>query len=229
VNRQSIISALYLDKDINQAIGKMQPVELQDDLRQEMFLVLCELDEDRLVKMHAEGWLRFFLVRTMLNMVKSDRSTFHKKFRQSVIEYTQQHEPMSEPTEIDTTNLRELALTLHWYEREILFLYAETRNIVTLAKETKIPYRSLFKTITRAKQKLRQAMKQDNQGRLIGNYVTCTVEVRIDVNGQAQLDPEQMSELMEDLSAYIRGKIAGERYKDATIQVVGDLKIKKVL
>ncbi len=72
-------------------------------------------------------------------------------------------------------------------------------------------------------------MKQDNQGRLIGNYVTAIVEVRIDVNGEAQLNPEQMSALMEDLSAYIRGKIAGERYKDATIQVVGDLKIKKVL
>lgn len=224
MNRDRIISDLYTDKDISEAIGKMQPEELRDDLRQEMFLVLCELDTDRLIKMHSEGWLKFFLVRTMLNMVKSDRSTFHKKFRQAVTEFTQFHEPSnSEPDDIDFARLNETLLTLHWYEREILLLYADVRNIVTLSRETKIPYRSLFKTIAKAKQKMKQQLRGQAQ-----QYVTAQMEVRVDINGAVALKPEEVSLLMQEVSALIRQKIYGARYQEATIQTVSDLKIKSI-
>jgi hypothetical protein len=81
VNRSEIITELYESADINQAIGKMQPYELQDDLRQEVFLVLCEMDEERLLKMYEDGYLKYFVVRTIVNMAKSDRSNFARTFR----------------------------------------------------------------------------------------------------------------------------------------------------
>jgi len=62
-NRDEIIEALYRDKDIENAISKMQPVHLQDDLRQEMFMVICELDEKRLYEMHVNGYLKFIWLR----------------------------------------------------------------------------------------------------------------------------------------------------------------------
>ena len=50
MNRQAIITELYNSADINNAIGKMQPYELQDDLRQEVFMVLCEMEDARLFR-----------------------------------------------------------------------------------------------------------------------------------------------------------------------------------
>jgi len=59
----------------------MEPYCLQDDLRQEVFCVLLEMDEDRLLKMHKDGYLTYFVVRTIVNMAKSDRSNFARTFR----------------------------------------------------------------------------------------------------------------------------------------------------
>ena len=61
MNKEQIITQMYLDKDISQAISKMQPVELQDDLRQEIFLVLCEMNDERLCGMWTSGYLKYFV------------------------------------------------------------------------------------------------------------------------------------------------------------------------
>lgn len=153
--RNQIIEQLYKDKDIAQGIAKMQPVDLQDDLRQEMFLVLCEMPDEKFFQMHNDGYLKFFLVRTMLNMIKSDRSTFHNKFRKV---YTEVDMTMERSEEQDhdfeelSFKLRKSLDVLHWYEKEIFRLYSENgKNILKLSRETKIPYRSLFNTVRKVR------------------------------------------------------------------------------
>jgi 3'-phosphoadenosine 5'-phosphosulfate sulfotransferase (PAPS reductase)/FAD synthetase len=154
MNKNQIISEMYNNKDINQAIGKMHPVELQDDLKQEIFLVLCEMADDRLISMWQNGFLKYFIVRTMLNMAKSDRSTFYNLFRKTFIEYVEtydQKDDLHDPSEMDI-KLGKSMEVLHWYEKEIFRLYSDNgKNILKLSRETKIPYRSLFKTIRKVK------------------------------------------------------------------------------
>lgn len=153
--RNEIIEQLYLDKDIAQGIAKMDPAYLQDDLRQEMFLVLCEMPEEKLMQMHLDGYLKFFLIRTMLNMMKSDRSTFYNKFRKVYTEVTSSCDVAEEPDhdfEDLSKKLRKSLDILHWYEKEIFRLYSENgKNILKLSRETKIPYRSLFKTVRKVR------------------------------------------------------------------------------
>jgi hypothetical protein len=59
----------------------MQPENLRDEIKQELFLVLCEQPEERIISMHKAGQLRFFSTRIVLNMVQSNTSAFYKKFR----------------------------------------------------------------------------------------------------------------------------------------------------
>ncbi|MBM3417405.1 MAG: hypothetical protein FJY17_00615 [Bacteroidetes bacterium] len=131
----------------------MQPIELQEDLRQEVFLVLCEMDEQRLFEMYEQGYLKYFIVRTILNMVKSDRSNFYKKFRQMFQEFSATHEIAKEEYSEDIFLKLEKGLAaLHWYELELLKLYsANGKNLLAISRDTKIPYRSLLKTIRKAK------------------------------------------------------------------------------
>lgn len=87
-DRIEIISELWRSPEVSAAIAKMEPAELRDDLRQEVFLVLCEMPESKLQGLHERGELRWFLTRVMLNMIKSDRSTFyntHRKFPEQII------------------------------------------------------------------------------------------------------------------------------------------------
>lgn len=233
MGRNEIISQLYQDKDILQAVGKMNPPELREDLLQEMFLVLCQKPEDEIVKMHEAGYLKFFLVRTMLNMIKSDRSTFYKQFRAVFIEFNDWHtKHLTDEFEAKESTLKcvtEALDGLAWYEREILKLYSEKRNIVTLARETKIPYRSLFKTIQNAKTKMKQALRkeQGQQAKLIGNYVTASMDMVIDITDD--MNPDDIADLLTEISEMIREKISGHAVQDATINNITDLKIKQIV
>lgn len=158
MNRSEIIEQLYLSKDINEAIGKMQPYELQDDLRQEVFLVLCEMDEDRLLKMYSDGYLKYFVVRTIVNMAKSDRSNFARTFRKVYEEVGDlgSVEPYDESL---TEKLNYSLKVLHWYEKEIFRLYSECGNLLQVSRDTKIPYRSLLKTIKKVKTLLKYKIR----------------------------------------------------------------------
>mgnify|MGYP006268971177 CR=1 FL=1 len=150
MNRSEIITELYESPDINEAIGKMQPYELQDDLRQEVFLVLCEMDEERLFKMYEDGYLKYFVVRTIVNMAKSDRSNFARTFRK-VYEEVGDLGSVEIYDESLTERLTTSMEILHWYEKEIFKLWAECGNLLQVSRDTGIPYRSLLKTIKKVR------------------------------------------------------------------------------
>lgn len=180
MSKNQIIQELYQSPDIAEAIGKMQPVELQDDLRQEMFMVLLEMDETRLRHLYDNGILKFFLIRTMLNMIKSDRSTFYKNFR-NFIElktYSDVHVWMEENEELldgklikDKPLIEQVEITLPHldfsqvfgngrdglYLKDMFLYYVFTfnQNAAALSKATKIPYKTVCRTITAAKCKIK--------------------------------------------------------------------------
>ena len=158
MNRDFIISELYNSKDIKEAIEKMQPYQLQDDLKQEVFLVLCEMEEERLLKMYSDGYIKFFIVRTILNMAKSDRSNFARTFRR-VYSEVQDNYSVEEYDESINIKLNKSMEILHWYEKEIFKLYSESGNLLQISRETKIPYRSLLKTIKKVKTLLKYKIR----------------------------------------------------------------------
>ena len=159
MTKNDIISQLYLSEDINSAISKMQPFELQDDLRQEVFLVLCEMDEDRLFQMFNDGYLKYFIVRTILNMAKSDRSNFSRTFRKVYEEV--QDQPTEEYDESINEKLNKSMEILHWYEREVMKLFAESGNLLQVSRDTGIPYRSLLKTVKKVKTLLKYKIRNN--------------------------------------------------------------------
>jgi hypothetical protein len=142
----------------------MHPDFLREDLRQEVFMVLCEMEEARLFQMYSEGYLKYFIVRTILNMAKSDRSNFHKKFRQVYSEIPISYEVTKEEYNEEVLIKLEKGLeVLHWYEKELLQLYANNgKNLLAISRDTKIPYRSLLKTIRKARMLLKYKIRNSN-------------------------------------------------------------------
>jgi len=121
MDKNKIIEQYWLNEEVNQAFAKMQPEELQYDLKMEVFLVLLEMDERKLFGLYERNEIRFYIVRTMLNMIKSDRSQFWKKYR-NYTEYKEKELPDVE--NYCVIDVMEKGIEkLHWYQKEILKLY----------------------------------------------------------------------------------------------------------
>ena len=157
--KNEIIAKLWDSKEVNEAFSKMHPVELQYDLKAEVFLVLCEMDDDKLIGMYERNEIRFFLVRVMLNMIKSDRSTFWKQYR-NYTEYDGKEQV--EVVQANIIDKMELSIeNLHWYQKEILRLYALdfNKNAKELSRQTGIPYMSIIRTLKQTKTELKKNIR----------------------------------------------------------------------
>lgn len=87
-NRDKVMSDLFRSPDLAAAIGKMEPAQLRDDLKQELFLVLCEMEHTKLQGLSERNELRWWAVRCMLNMICTNRSTFyitHRRYNEQML------------------------------------------------------------------------------------------------------------------------------------------------
>jgi hypothetical protein len=160
--KNEILAQYWTLKEVNDAFEKMQPEELRYDLKAEVFLVLCEMNEEKLIGMFERNELKFYIVRIMLNMIKSDRSTFYKNYR-NYTEFTDQDFVIDD---YDKTSmfekLEENMEGLHWYNKEILKLYAIDfkKNAKELSRKTGIPYMSIVRTINKTKKQMKTNIRK---------------------------------------------------------------------
>lgn len=140
----------------------MEPEHLRDDLRAEVALILLETDERRLLDIHANGALKFYTVRIIINLIQSKTSLFYKRYRQQVTELTDRF--TSEDQDFDDRAAREKIEeraieeidNLYWYNRGIVKLYMQHGNYRAIEKDTGIPYSSAYKTIQKSLQEIKE-------------------------------------------------------------------------
>lgn len=162
MSRDEILSEFWGSKSVNEAFEKMQPVELQADLKAEVFLILCEMDESKLIGLYERNELKYYMVRIMLNMIKSDRSSFFKNYR-NYVELLENDVEVSESNPEETYNKIEVYLqNLHWYNRELFKLYALDfkKNAKELSRKTGIPYMSIVRSINKTKDEIKKNFKK---------------------------------------------------------------------
>jgi DNA-directed RNA polymerase specialized sigma subunit len=160
MDKNKIIEQYWLNDEVNQAFAKMQPEELQYDLKVEVFMVLLEMDDEKLFGLYERNEIRFYIVRTMLNMIKSDRSQFWKKYRN----YTEYED--NEKAEVEQNSVIDIMEKgiekLHWYQKEILNLYTFefNKNAKELSRKTGIPYMSIIRTLKQTKNELKKHIRK---------------------------------------------------------------------
>lgn len=173
MTRAEILSQFFTSKDFNDCIKKMEPVQLQDDLKAEVALILCEMPEDKVSGLWERKELKFYTVRIILNLIKSNTSPFYKKFRISGIDLDELTSDLAVRFSKDNTTsdiatgskykidkyiihedynpIKDIAIAeidnLYWYDREILKLYAEHGTYRKVEEVTGIPFESIYKTV----------------------------------------------------------------------------------
>jgi hypothetical protein len=163
MSRDKIIAEFWESKSVNEAFEKMQPVELQADLKAEVFLVLCEMEEEKLIGLYQRNELKYYMVRIMLNMIKSDRSNFFKNYRNYVeLENDQEVQSVESDPEEAYQKIELHLQNLHWYNRELFKLYALDfkKNAKELSRKTGIPYMSIVRSINKTKAEIKKNIKK---------------------------------------------------------------------
>lgn len=163
MGRNEILIEFWELNEVNNAISKMKPVELQEDLKSEVFLILCELPEEKLIALYDRKELKFYMVRIMLNLVQNKNNQFYKKYR-NFTELNSYEEAIQVNDEPDLTKIvNKYFEGLYWYQKEILRLYTYefNKNAKKLSKSTGIPYMSIIRTLNKTKQELKSKINGD--------------------------------------------------------------------
>ena len=167
MNCNDIITELYNNDKINELIGKIQPVELQADLKQELAIVLLEYDCNKLKKISKEGNIIGFAMQIIWTMGTSNRSPFYNKYRKNEIEkafnYIISQNGNSIP--LHTVLVAEKILQsklkgspMEAHESIIFNKYVELRSCVDVAKYFDIPKDHVFAVVKKMKHELKKAI-----------------------------------------------------------------------
>lgn len=167
MTRSQIIGSLYISKEITTALSKMQPAEIRDDLKQEMFINLCSISDDKFWAIYNNNGtpgLKYWLVRCMLNMIYTTRMNqpFYRHYRakhlslDDIIEPCQIEDDHKEIKEEIFNQVEKARKNLTWYEDMLLDTYTDLKfNQKEISRRTGIPYISVVKTIALIKKKIR--------------------------------------------------------------------------
>lgn len=162
MGRNEILTEFWLSEEVNKAFSKMHPLELQDDLKAEVFLILAEFPDEKIIGLYERKELRFYIVRIMLNLVQNSNNQFFKQYR-NFVEYTQTE--ITDEVQEDLTDKVNLSLVdLHWYKKELLRTYTEDFkcNAKALSRNTGIPYMSIIRTLNITKSELKSKIRNND-------------------------------------------------------------------
>lgn len=159
--KNEIITSLYQSKEVNELIKKIKPNELQDDLKQYAFAVLCEKTDEFIIELDTKKQLKFFLVKIISNSVFSNRSGFLTQHKAS----DELHVDVMEQQIDSKDNYHELiekcvseSKKLYWYNQELLNLYSIHGSYRAVSEITKIPVKSIYNAIKKAKQQIKKTL-----------------------------------------------------------------------
>jgi hypothetical protein len=157
MTRNQIIENLFTGKNFNDCLAKMEPAHLRDDLKMEVISIVCEWPEEKIIQLHKDKAIEFYVVRVILNQVKSKTSDFVRKYRS-----TNTYEIAKDPADVteDTRDreikesLEDIALEeidrLYWYDAEMIRLYLKLKTFRAIEEHTGIPYISCYKNIQKS-------------------------------------------------------------------------------
>jgi hypothetical protein len=163
-----IIIELYNDKRINDLIGKIKPTELQDDLKQELMLVLLDINCSKLKELKQSNSLLHYVIRIITNMAFSNNSPFFYKYKKSdtqkAMDFLRSLGGVY-PIHLadiakDELQKKLLSNANEAHESMIFTKYVEIRNCQKVADYFGVPHKHVFDVVKKTKNHLKTIIKK---------------------------------------------------------------------
>ena len=165
---QEIIGKIYSDKRFVDLIGKTKPVELQDELRQEVAMILLNYDCKKIKELHKKKELFNFVAGIVWYTAKYNNNDFYKKFKKSYFQECFKQEeyfnflqgkeiPYSAVIKARTALNEKMNKNANEAHESMIFeKYVELRNCQKVADYFNIPHIHVFKVVKKTKEELKK-------------------------------------------------------------------------
>ena len=162
MNRDQIIEEITKNPDYLGICKKFtNGNEIYQDLYQEFILELLELKPQKIEKIYADGYLKWYCVRMLSNMFHSKTSRFAVKFK-DIPKMLYEFEGYNFEKDIFINEVNYILENEYWYDRELLLLYIKVGSYRKLSKLTNIPMQSIFESVTSLKKRINEKISQRN-------------------------------------------------------------------
>ena len=161
------IEQIYLNPKVNELINKIQPLELQDDIRQEMAMALLSIDCNKIIKLNKENKLIDYTLKMIWIMGTSSTSPFYTLFKKknNLNIYDFKNVNSSNIIPDYKINLAKKILTNkidkgpnEAHEAIIFNKYLEFNSSIKVANYFKIPKSHVYDVIKKTKAELKKAI-----------------------------------------------------------------------
>jgi len=172
IDCNELIAEIYNHDAISTLIKKIKPVELQDDLKQEMAMVLLSYDCEKLKDIKKNGNLIGMALMIIWKMGNFNKSYFYSKYKkndnQKLVAYLHLQESGTEiPLDIVKiaqnrlhNKLSEDANSAH--ESMIFNKYIELKSCIKVAEYFGIPYLHTVNVVNKMKLELKKAINNNS-------------------------------------------------------------------
>lgn len=155
----SIITELYEAEWLNKLIEKFTTIHHREDLKQDLFVELYN-QEEKVIRAHKDGWLRYFIVRVIKNWTVSSTSPFYKKYKDLVISADNlniRDEDKNDDNDKYEKILHIVETKLDWFQKELFYMryrigdydrYIGKKRVEDYLKPV-MPYRKMEEQLTR--------------------------------------------------------------------------------
>jgi len=156
MNAKSILTNIYTSNEIAECLLKIDS-DIRDDLKQHVFLLLFEKDENFIIELHQQDKLRNYIVKVMFNLVHFTQDKFHRvNRRQTEILTNDFDEDITDDREVDLLPKLEMEMqNIYWYNKHMLELYVELGTYKSVSEKTGIAIRSVANAVEKAKKQLK--------------------------------------------------------------------------
>lgn len=153
MTKNSILTEIYLSKDVEVLIRSIKPDHLQDDIKQHCFLELFEKPEEFILDLYNRKKLKNYIIKVLYNTSRWINTPLHKQLgKETPTEFIED----SECEVYEEINIEPVMNDIYWYKAEMIRLYAEHGTFQKVSDLTGIPLKSVYTTIVEARKEIKK-------------------------------------------------------------------------
>lgn len=161
------IDQLFRNKELHKIVTKIEPIDLQDDLKQELAIILLKYDCDKLKSIIFDGKFIGFVNNILWNLATQPNNVFVRTYRKHDIDKTIQYLKSLQNKEIKgglvadrhlENKMSKSAKDAH--EAIIFRKYVECRNMKEVSKYFNIPHKHVFIVVSNVKKELKERINE---------------------------------------------------------------------
>lgn len=161
------IDQLYRNKDLQKLLQNIEPVDLQDDLKQELAVILLKYDCEKLKSIIFDGKFLGFVNNILWNLATQSNNVFIRTYRKQDIQKSIEYLKSLQNTELKGGIIAENHLNKKMtinaknaHESIIFRKYVELRNMKEVAKYFNIPHKHVFIVVSNVKKELKDRINE---------------------------------------------------------------------